>query len=331
MKKVLVTGGSSYIGKHCILQLLEKGYKVRTTLRDLKKADEIKYDLKKFLNKEFEIEFFEADLIEDKGWNEAIDGCDAIFHLAGPFPFEVKVSEEEQIAPHVDGSLRILEISKKNNVNRIIMISSIAAAYMGKPGETNIDETKWTNENTKGIDAYTKSIVLKEKAAWKFVEKNDSINLTVINPPVVLGPGVGKPTKTGSLVLFKKLITKELPVAPPFKQGMTDVRDVAKMFLGALESDNTIGKRIFVAEGTYWVKDFCQMLIDIGHKAPTFTPPIFLVKFLSNFDKGLKQILPLLGVDMEINTDIAKTLLNFKPIPIKETIKETSDYISSHD
>ena len=73
------------------------------------------------------------------------------------------------------------------------------------------------------------------------------------------------------------------------------------------------------------------MLIDIGHKAPTFTPPIFLVKFLSNFDKGLKQILPLLGVDMEINTDIAKTLLNFKPIPIKETIKETSDYISSHD
>ena len=180
MKKVLVTGGSSYIGKHCISQLLEKGYDVRTTLRDLKKADEIKYDLKKFLNKEFEIEFFEADLIEDKGWNEAIDGCDAIFHLAGPFPFEVKVSEEEQIAPHVDGSLRILEISQKNNVNRIIMISSIAAAYMGKPGETNIDETKWTNENTKGIDAYTKSIVLKEKAAWKFVENNDSIKLTVI-------------------------------------------------------------------------------------------------------------------------------------------------------
>ena len=122
-----------------------------------------------------------------------------------------------------------------------------------------------------------------------------------------------------------------MPVAPPFKQGMTDVRDVAKMFLGALESDNTIGKRIFVAEGTYWVKDFCQMLIDIGHKAPTFTPPIFLVKFLSNFDKGLKQILPLLGVDMETNTNIAKTLLNFKPIPIKETIKETSDYISSYD
>ena len=331
MKKVLVTGGSSYISKHCIAQLLEKGYRVKTTLRDLKKADEIKYDLKKFLNKEFEIEFYEADLIKDKGWNEAIDGCDAIFHLAGPFPFEVKVSEEEQIAPHVDGSLRILEISKKNNVNRVIMISSVAAAYMGKPGETNIDETKWTDENTKGIDAYTKSIVLKEKAAWKFVEKNDSIKLTVINPPVVLGPGIGKPTKTGSLVLFKKLITKELPVAPPFKQGMTDVRDVAKMFLGALENDNTIGKRIFVAEGTYWVKDFCQMLIDIGHKAPTFTPPIFLVKFLSNFDKGLKQILPLLGVDMEINTDIAKNLLNFKPIPIEQTIKETSDYITSYD
>ena len=331
MKKVLVTGGSSFIGKHCISQLLEKGYNVRATLRNLKKADEIKSDLKKFLNREIELEFFEADLIEDEGWDKAIIGCDAIFHVAGPFPFEVTVSEEEQIAPHVDGSLRILKIAEKSNVNRVIMISSIAAAYMGKPGETNIDKTKWTDENTKGIDSYTKSIVLKEKAAWKFVENNTSVKLTVINPPVVLGPGIGKPTKTGSLVLFKKLITKELPVAPPFKQGMVDVRDVAKMFLGALENDKSIGERIFIAEGTYWVKDFCQMLIDIGHKAPTFTPPIFLVKFLSNFDKGLKQILPLLGVDMKINTDIAKNILNFKPIPLEQTIKETSDYITSYN
>ena len=331
MKKVLVTGGNSYIGKHCIAQLIDEGYNVKATVRSKEKAKELNSDLTEYLNKDIKVEHTIADLLDDNGWDEAISGCDAIFHVAGPFPFEVTVSEEKQIAPHVDGSLRIFKIAKEKNINRIIMISSIAAAYMGKPGETNINETKWTDENTKGIDAYTKSVVLKEKAAWKFANENDSIKLTVINPPVVLGPGIGKPTQTGSLTLFKKLITKELPVAPPFKQGMVDVRDVAKIFLGALNNDETIGKRVFVAENTYWVKDFCQMLIDIGHKAPTFTPPVFLVKFLSNFDKGLKQIVPLLGVDMTISTEIAKNLLNFKPFPIKKTIKDTSDYITSYD
>tara|TARA_A100001015_G_C14871203_1_gene664456 strand:+ start:103 stop:1098 length:996 start_codon:yes stop_codon:yes gene_type:complete len=331
MEKILVTGGTSYIGKHCIAQLLEKGYDVRTTVRDIKKADVIKSDIKKYLNKEFEFEVFEADLIKDEGWNEAIKGCDAIFHIAGPFPFEVTVSEAEQIAPHVDGALRIFNIAKETNVNRVVMMSSVAAAYMGKPGETNIDETKWTNENTKDIDSYTKSIVLKEKAAWEFLEQNDVIKLTVINPSVVIGPGIGEPTQAGSLVFFQKLITKEMPVAPPFKLGLVDVRDVAKMFIGALEKDDSIGKRILLAENTYWIKEYCQMLINIGHKAPTFTPPEFLVKFLSNFDKALKSIVPLLGVDMKINTELAKSLLDFEPIPIQKTIKDTSNYINNYN
>ena len=331
MKKILVTGGTSYIGKHCIAQLLESGYDVRTTVRDINKADVIKSDIKEYLNKEFEFEVFKADLIKDEGWNEAIKGCEAIFHVAGPFPFETTVSEAEQIAPHVDGALRILSIAKENSVNRVVMMSSVVATYIGKPGETNIDETKWTNENTKDIDAYTKSIVLKEKAAWAFIEKNDSIKLTVINPSLVIGPGIGEPTQAGSLVFFQKLITKEMPVAPPFKIGLVDVRDVAKMFLASFENDDSIGKRILVAENTYWVKEYCQMLIDIGHNAPTFTPPAFFVKFLSNFDKALKTIVPLLGVDMKINTALAKSVLGFEPTPMQKTIKDTSNYIKNYN
>ena len=77
MKNILVTGGT-YIGKHCIAQLIEKGYSVRTTIRDIGRSSEVKSDLENHLNKEINLEFHQADLLKDEGWEDAIKGCDAI-------------------------------------------------------------------------------------------------------------------------------------------------------------------------------------------------------------------------------------------------------------
>ena len=78
MRKILVTGSTSYIGKHCIAQLLQKKFEVKTTVRDIKKAKSVKADLSKYLNKDVNLQFFEADLLKEEGWNDAIEGCDAI-------------------------------------------------------------------------------------------------------------------------------------------------------------------------------------------------------------------------------------------------------------
>ena len=113
---------------------------------------------------------------------------------------------------------------------------------------TFFDETSWTDLANKNLDAYQKGKTLKEKAAWDFVSKNDSIKLTSILPSVVLGPGIGSPVRRGSMELFMMLINKEMPVAPPFKVGLVDVRDVAKMHIAALENDKSIGKRMIISE-----------------------------------------------------------------------------------
>ena len=109
------------------------------------------------------------------------------------------------------------------------------------------------------------------------------------------------------------LINKEMPVAPPLKHGIVDVRDVAKMHIAALENDESIGKRVIITENTYWVRELSEMLNKHGHKAPTFTPPVFLVKFLANFDKTIKPVKPLLGVDISFNTEVAKSVLKYDP------------------
>ena len=333
MKNILVTGGTSFIGKHCIAQLIEKGYNVRTTIRDINRSEEVRSDLEKHLKKDIDLKFFEADLIKDEGWNDAVSGCDAIIHIAGPFPVGFEGGEKELTGPHEDGAMRVFKFAKENGVTRIVLTSSVASVWMDSTIEDTvryIDESNWTDLSDGNIDAYTKGKALKEKAAWDFVAKNDSIKLTTILPSVVFGPGIGSPVRRGSLELFLMLINKEMPVAPPLKVGVVDVRDVAKMHVAALENDESIGKRIILAENSYWMKEVCGMINELGHKAPTFSPPVFLVKFLANFDKTMKPVKPLFGVDFSFNTGLAKDILGYDPVPIKQTIKDTSDFLSTY-
>ena len=329
MKKILVTGGTSYIGKHCIAHLLEKQYDVRASIRNIKNAESVRTDLQKYLKKDIKLKFFEADLLKDKGWDRAIENCEAIMHVAGPYPMNFEGPEEDQIKPHEEGTLRILKLAKSNNVERVILTSSIAAVWMGIPGDRDLDESKWTNEKIKHIDPYIKSKTIKEKAAWDYVSKNKSIKLTTILPPVVLGPGIGDHMHTTSMKFFNIIAKREMPIAPPIKFGMVDVRDVAKMHVAALEKNESIGKRFIVSENTYWAKEFANKLIEIGYNAPTFSPPAFLVKFMTNFDKTLRMVKPVIGLDYNIDSSSARSVLGFDPIPFNKTVLDTSDYVKS--
>ena len=333
MKNILVTGGTSYIGKHVIAQLIEKSYSVRTTVRDKGKVKEIKSDIEKHLNKQISLDVHIADLLNDDGWEDALKGSDAIIHVAGPFPMSYEGGEKELTGPHQDGAMRVFRFAKDLGINRIVLTSSVASIWNDSTVEDTvryIDETSWSNLNDDNLDAYTKGKALKEKAAWDFVAENDSIKLTTILPSVVLGPGIGSPVRRGSMEYMLMLINKEMPVAPPLKHGIVDVRDVAKIHIDALENDESIGKRVIITENTYWVRELSEMLNKHGHKAPTFTPPVFLVKFLANFDKTIKPVKPLLGVDISFNTEVAKSVLKYDPIPIEKTIEDTCNFLSTY-
>lgn len=87
MSTVLVTGGSGYVGIHVIVQLLQKGHRVRTTVRKLSRADDVRAMLKEAKVEAGDaLTFFEAELMSDQGWKEAVAGCDYVMHVASPFP-----------------------------------------------------------------------------------------------------------------------------------------------------------------------------------------------------------------------------------------------------
>jgi dihydroflavonol-4-reductase len=124
MTKVLLTGASGYIGKHITLQLLNQGYEVRASVRNLSKSSEVRNAVLPHLldssNLDARFTFIELDLEKDEGWANALKGIDVLMHTASPFPLNSPKDENELIRPAVDGTLRALKAAKESGVKRII-------------------------------------------------------------------------------------------------------------------------------------------------------------------------------------------------------------------
>ena len=86
-EKVFVSGGAGYIALHCISKLIQKGFNVKVSLRDMNRQSEVLDAISKNINCNDKIEFCELDLLKDDGWDDAISGCDYVLHLASPVLF----------------------------------------------------------------------------------------------------------------------------------------------------------------------------------------------------------------------------------------------------
>jgi dihydroflavonol-4-reductase len=122
MAQVLVTGGSGYVAAHCIVKALEAGHMVQTSLRSLRRADEVR---SAFLaggvdpDRLARLTFCEADLNGDESWSEATKGCDHVLHVASPFPSAPPPDPQDLLLPARDGALRVLRASVAQGVKRI--------------------------------------------------------------------------------------------------------------------------------------------------------------------------------------------------------------------
>src|SRR5262245_49309099 len=173
MSTVLVTGGSGFIGSHCILQLLAAGHEVRTTVRRRARADDVRAMLRVGGVEAGErLSFAEADLLSDGGWPAAVAGCEFVLHVASPFPETIPADENDLILPARDGALRVLRAARDAGVRRVVLTSSFAAIGYGQKSTSRpFNETDWTDPNGDDVRAYVKSKTIAERAAWDFIAK----------------------------------------------------------------------------------------------------------------------------------------------------------------
>jgi nucleoside-diphosphate-sugar epimerase len=320
MSTVLVTGGSGFIGGHCILQLLAAGHRVRTTVRNLAREPEVRALLKGAgADAGASLSFVAADLAADAGWAEAAQGCDYVLHVASPFPAGVPKYEDELIVPARDGALRLLRAARTGGVKRVVLTSSFAAIGYGHGlRSTTFDETTWTDPEGGDVSAYAKSKTLAERAAWDFIDKaGGGLELSVVNPVGVFGPVLGPDTST-SITIVQRLMDG-MPGVPKMRFGVVDVRDVADLHLRTMIDQRAKGERFLAVAGDFmWFREIAATLKArtgaLGKRVPTRELPNWLVRVAATLlDPALEQVVPELGKSRNATSAKAKRLLGWAP------------------
>lgn len=331
MSTVLVTGGSGFMGSHCILQLLAAGHTVRTTLRNLKREGDVRSMLREGGAEPGErVSFFAADLESDAGWPQAVAGCDYVLHIASPFPQGVPKDANELIVPAREGALRLLRAARDAGVKRVVLTSSFAAiGYGQKPRSAPFDETNWTDPNAPDVQPYAKSKTLAERAAWDFIAREGgSLELSVVNPVGVFGPVLG-PDYSTSILLVQRLMDGAMPGVPRLTFGVVDVRDVADLHVRAMTNPAAKGERFLAVSGDFMsIREIATVLKErlgaAAKRVPTRQLPDFVVRLAALGDPAVKQILPELGKVKNASGEKAKRLLGWAPRPREEAIITTA-------
>jgi dihydroflavonol-4-reductase len=325
-ERVLVTGITGYIGQHCAAELLRQGYQVVGTIRSRSKAEATRSAIGRVVPVE-NLSFAEADLLSDKGWTEAMNGCRFVLHIASPFLLAEPKDENELIAPAVEGARRVIAAAQRAGVKRLVLTSSTFAIIAGKD-TGKYGPSDWSDTNAK-IGAYAKSKTLAERAAWKAAE-HGNMELTVINPGAVFGPSLGAPADGQSVAMMRSMITGKAPLIPDMAMGMVDVRDVAKLHVAAMTASGAAGKR-FIASTPEPVEmaTLARVLREAGYtKVPSRKAPTFLLKFMSLFDHEAKGMMPFLGKKATLDNSATLNDLNWKPTPMADSFKEMAAAIS---
>ncbi|MFG2455059.1 SDR family oxidoreductase [Streptomyces sp. NPDC048512] len=337
MAEVLVTGGSGYIGSWCVLALLDAGHSVRTTVRSLSREAELRAMLQRGgAAPDAPLQVLTADLTQDAGWQEAVQGCDAVLHVASPTLTTAPRSDEEMVTPAREGVLRVLRASRDAGVRRVVLTSAIGAIAYGHPDrDTPFTEDDWTNVDA-GIEPYQKSKTLAERAAWDFIAtQGDGLELATVNPTGVLGPVLG-PDFSPSLGLIQHMLDGSMPLSLKFASGYVDVRDVADLHLRAMTDPAAAGQRFIATSGrSLWVREVAGILRRrLGKRAdrvPTREMPVWAARTLSLVKPELRPLRALLGKDLDATSEKAQRLLNWQPRPVEDTIAETAESLLALD
>jgi dihydroflavonol-4-reductase len=328
---VLVTGGTGYVAGWCITELLRRGYAVRTTVRGLAKESAVRRTVP---DAGEALTVFAADLTADAGWDVAMAGCDYVLHVASPLGITRLKDPDELIVPAQDGTVRVLRAAIRAGVRRVVLTSSTAAATppQGRQGSDH-DETVWTDLEAGRIDAYRRSKVISERAAWRlFDDHQGATSLATVLPAAVLGP-VLSIDNLGSVQAIDRLLNG-MPGIPKLGMSIVDVRDVADLHIRAMTAPEAAGQRFIAVSEFMWLTEVAARLRGaLGEQArrvPTRALPNIMVRAAALFDPALRAATPLLGRKYTHSADKARRLLGWNPRPAATTVVDCATSLLAH-
>ena len=248
--KLLITGGTGFLGAHIIQHLVEKGYTVRAIRR--------RQQLPSFIAAPVfdKVEWVPGDVLDTDSLENAMQGIDTVIHSAAMVSF-VAAERLRMYQTNVDGTANVVNAALQKNIQRFVHISSVAAIGRSPGGGTVTEEKEW-HENSVNTH-YAISKYFSEMEVWRGM--GEGLSTVVLNPSTIIGYGNWNES---SCAIFKS-VYNEFPWYTTGINGFVAVEDVAAAAVALMES--TIKGERFIVNGENWpFRQLFDTIADGFHK-----------------------------------------------------------------
>ena len=255
-KTILVTGSAGYLASWIVKKLIDQGHTVHGTVRSLKDKVKVAHLLKLAKSAPENLKLFEADLLINNSFDEAMQNCDVVIHTASPYFLDKPNNiQRELIDPAVNGTKNVLNsINNTESVKRVIVTSSIVTLFNNAKDLANRPDYKVTekgiNDNKdETYNAYAFSKTRAECAAWEISQKQERWDLITVHPGAIFGPSQSNRHDGTSVNMMIQFLNGSFKTGVPnLSLGMVDVRDVADVHIKAVLNPLAKGKYIAVGK-----------------------------------------------------------------------------------
>lgn len=341
-KPVMVTGATGYVAGWLVRRLLEEGHTVHATVRDPSSAEKLKYLNELADRMPGNIEYFQADLLTEGSYAEAMESCEVVFHTASPFTIAVDDPQRDLIDPAQLGTRNVLEQAHKTeSVKRVVVTSSCAAIYGDNADLEEVDggqftEEVWNTSSSLTHQPYSFSKTVAEREAWKIAQGQDRWVLVTINPSFVLGPGINPFATSESFSLIKQFGDGSMKSGvPDYGIGAVDVRDVAEAHTRAGFTASAEGRYITSGHNSSFA-EFATILRDqFGgtYPIPRRTMPKWLVWLMAPLvNESMTRKIVARNVGHPWRADNSKSVreLGISYRPLEESLNDMFQQLIDH-
>lgn len=325
MSKTLITGGSGFVGRAVVEELLAAGREVRVLVRTPAHPALAGLAVEQVL----------GDLRDPASLEQALKGCRRLFHVAADYRLWVP-HPAEMYAVNVEGTRNLLDAAAAAGVERVVYTSTVGT--LGNPGDgtPGTEDTPVTLAEMTG--PYKRSKFLAEQVALEFVRQG--LPLVVVNPSTPVGPWDSRPTPTGQMIV--DFLKGRMPAYLETGLNLIHVRDTARGHLLA-EARGASGEKYILGHQNLRISAIFEMLAEIsGRPAPKFRVPYapvlalaYVNEFWSRYISHKPPRMPLTAVKMAkkyMYFDNAKAIkyLGLTLTPVRQALAEAVAWFRGH-
>jgi nucleoside-diphosphate-sugar epimerase len=331
-KPVMITGATGYVAGWIVKKLLDEGLTVHASVRNPENKESLKFLDAIASQSKGTLKYFEADLLKEGSFDEAMMGCELIFHTASPFINTVKDPQRDLVDPALTGTKNVLaSVNRTGTVKRVVLTSSCAAIIgdakdcEGYPNGI-ATEAEWNTTSRVNHQPYSYSKTVAEHAAWEINKAQNRWDMVVINPSLVIGPGLNPKATSESFNLIRQLGDGSMKTGiPVFYIGVVDVRDLAEAHYAAGFTPEAKGRHIISAENTDFLSlsQMLQKKYGEAYPLPKRTLPKFLVWLAAPMIGFKRKMISLnVGYKWKVNNSKSINELGMKYRAIEVSIVE---------